>query len=317
MIKVKDIAYGRLAAPDLDLMEEFLVSFGMVRADRTSKALFMRGTDPDHTIHVTELGDPSFIGVAFHARTEEDLDLVARVDGASAIHQLDEPGGMKRVILTDPNGFQVEVVHGMQQLEPLPVRRVTYNTGFERFNRTGDLQRLELCPSHVKRSAHAVIKTPDVHGSNAWYQRHLGLMTVDTVYAGDVNNTLAIFNKIDAGDSFVDHHTFLCVAGDKPGFNHLSFEVFDFDDVQMGHDYMKSKTNFKHAWGIGRHYLGSQIFDYWRDPWGRIHEHWTDSDMVNNTHKASLVSADEGLSNQWGPSLPQSFLDDPEQHAIA
>ena len=35
MSTVTDIAYGRLRAPDLDIMEEFLLDFGMVRADRT------------------------------------------------------------------------------------------------------------------------------------------------------------------------------------------------------------------------------------------------------------------------------------------
>jgi len=105
MIKVKDLAYGRLAAPDLDLMEEFLTNFGMIRADRTEKALFMRGMDPDHTIHVTELGDPNFVGLAFLANTEEDLKMISKTDGASEIHEVDEPGGLKRVTLSDPNGF--------------------------------------------------------------------------------------------------------------------------------------------------------------------------------------------------------------------
>ena len=46
--KVTDIAYGRLRAPDLDVMEEFLTRFGMHRSDRTANALYMRGTDPAH-----------------------------------------------------------------------------------------------------------------------------------------------------------------------------------------------------------------------------------------------------------------------------
>jgi len=54
VIKVRNIAYGRLRSPDLDLAEEFLTSFGMVRAARTPTALYMRGTDAVHHIHVTE-----------------------------------------------------------------------------------------------------------------------------------------------------------------------------------------------------------------------------------------------------------------------
>lgn len=317
MVKVTDIAHGRLASPDLDLAEEFLTDFGMVRVARTNNALYMRGTDPEHHLHVTELGDPKFIGVAFYAASENDLKQAAKLDGASDVHDIDEPGGGKRVVLTDPNGFQVELIHGQEKHDPLDVRQLTYNTGFERYNRTGNLQRVPMRASHVKRSAHCVIKTTDIRKSNAWYQEVLGLKTTDEVYMEDRDNLLAIFNHIDAeGDTYVDHHTFLNVQAEESGFNHLSFEVFDFDDVQVGHDYLKSKEKWKHVWGIGRHYLGSQVFDYWRDPWGRIHEHWTDSDMVNNAHKPSVVSAEEGLSNQWGPEFPWEFLDPPEKHAL-
>jgi hypothetical protein len=38
-IKIRDIAYVRFSAPDLDEMEAFLNDFGMVRAERTTDAL--------------------------------------------------------------------------------------------------------------------------------------------------------------------------------------------------------------------------------------------------------------------------------------
>ena len=43
IIKVTDMAYGRLRSPDLDAQEEFLTHFGIVRAERTENALYMRG----------------------------------------------------------------------------------------------------------------------------------------------------------------------------------------------------------------------------------------------------------------------------------
>ena len=76
----------------------------------------MRGTDPAHHIHVTEQGDPGFIGIAYYAASEEDLHKVARVPGASGVEDIDEPGGGKRVRLKEPNGYQIEIVWGMQQL---------------------------------------------------------------------------------------------------------------------------------------------------------------------------------------------------------
>src|SRR6266478_7914378 len=90
-IKVKDLAYGRLRSPDLDAAEEFLTHFGMVRAARTPTALYMRGTDPRHHLHVTEKGDPAFVGFAYIAASEEDLARVAKTPGASAVESIDEP----------------------------------------------------------------------------------------------------------------------------------------------------------------------------------------------------------------------------------
>ena len=37
----------------------------MIKADRTRNALYMRGTGPAHHLHVTEKGDPAFVGIAW------------------------------------------------------------------------------------------------------------------------------------------------------------------------------------------------------------------------------------------------------------
>ena len=85
VIKAAELAYGRLRSPDLDKQEEFLTAFGMVRADRTKNALYMRGTDEAHHLHVTELGEPKYVGIAFHAESLGDLEKLARVQGASKL----------------------------------------------------------------------------------------------------------------------------------------------------------------------------------------------------------------------------------------
>src|SRR5207245_11063216 len=91
-IKVSDMAYGRLRAPDLDVMEEFLTRFGMVRAERTPTALYMRGSDPSHHIHVTEKGEPKFVGFAYHAQTADDLKKLGQQAGAPRAETTAEPG---------------------------------------------------------------------------------------------------------------------------------------------------------------------------------------------------------------------------------
>src|ERR1700687_920352 len=127
VIKVRDLAYARLRSPDLDAQEAFLTAFGMVRVARTPTALYMRGADPAHHIHVTEKGDPGFIGFAWAAGSEDDLKAIAKFPGASGIEHIDEPGGGKRVRLTEPNGYTIEIVHGIEHVQPIHVARPASN----------------------------------------------------------------------------------------------------------------------------------------------------------------------------------------------
>ena len=306
--KVSDIAYGRLRAPDLDVMEEFLTRFGMQRVARTNTALYMRGTDPAHHIHITEKGDPKFVGLAYYVDSEDDLRRLAKAPGASGVESIDEPGGGKRVRLTEPNGYQIEVVCGIEQLAPIAVKRQKMNSGEQPTARAGELMRLPKGPAHVKRIGHGVLMTPKFRETVDWFRDTLGFVCSDDVYVEDKANSSARSIAATAAMTFVDHHVFFCLAAEKTGLNHLSFEVPDIDDVCMGHDYLKGFGKYEHMWGIGRHVLGSQVYDYWADPWGRVHEHWADSDRLNLAYGSKLVAAEEALTSQWGEAPPEKFI---------
>ena len=307
IIKAYDLAYGRLWAPDLDKEEEFLTDFGMIRAERTANALYMRGTDPPHHIHVTELGEPKFVGIAVHAASPEDLEKLTRLPGASPIESIDEPGGGRRVRLTDPDGHQVEVIHGMQMLDPIPVTRPPVNSGYDKYRRKGALYRVPRGPAQIKRFGHFVLMSPNFDKMVAWYRETLGFICSDEIYAGEKSNIIGSFNRLDRGEDYVDHHAFFCIRGDKKGLNHLSFEARDIDDIMIGHEHLKQK-GYDHFWGIGRHLLGSQVYDYWGDPWGRVHEHWADTDVLNAHTPPNLWERGEGTGGPWGEPPSPRFM---------
>ena len=308
VIKVRDLAYGRLRSPDLDAQEEFLTAFGMTRAARTPAALYMRGTDPGHHIHVTEKGPPAFIGFAWAAAHEDDLKTLAKLPGASGVETIDEPGGGKRVRLTEPNGYTIEIVHGIETVPPIPVTRPAINSGAAPLNRAGTVMRVETGPSTVKRIGHAVLGSPKNQETVRWFRETLGLIGSDDVYAGEKDNLIGQFSRVDAGEEYVDHHAFFCMRNERAGLNHFSFEVQDIDDVFMGHEFLTSTGKYEHMWGIGRHLLGSQVYDYWGDPWMRVHEHWADTDRLNVHNGSNVVSAEEGLRSQWGTRPPEKFI---------
>ena len=139
--------------------------------------------------------------------------------------------------------------------------------------------------------------------------------------------TYAAFFRCDLGETPTDHHTFFILSnldkrmapdGEKinPQLSHVSYEVSSLDDVWKGHMQLKTKAEFKNeryeiAWGVGRHVLGSHIYDYWHDPYGHDHEHMSDGDRITRSFGQRIHSL-KGLGpnghNQWGPTVKDSGI---------
>ena len=218
-IKIQDIAYVRFQTPDLDQMETFLTEFGMVRGDRTGDALYMRGLDGDPFLHVTHRGEPRFLAAGFEAASMQDLEALARKERAS-LDRLDGPGGGSVLKLTDPNGFQIEVVaaRASAQRIDLPARAPVndvYATP-----RLNVLKRLAKGPSHVKRLGHCVLNVKNFRESEAWYKSRFGLITSDEIDLDSPERALGAFLRCDRGWDPDDHHTLFLLGTGKPGFNH-------------------------------------------------------------------------------------------------
>ncbi|MGI9595070.1 MAG: VOC family protein [Acidimicrobiales bacterium] len=300
-IRVADIAYVRFTAPDLDVMEAFLVDFGMERSERTDDTLYMRGADDEGFIHVTTLAEEAgFVGLAFDAETEADLATLAQQPDFSDVEDLAGPGGGRVTATTDPNGFRVEVVSGRQSVGPLPlVRQLTHNDA-ETQPRKGETLRLDAGPSQVKRLGHCVLNVHDFRESESWYKDRFGLLTSDEISI-DEERALGAFLRCDRGERFVDHHTLFLVGAGKAEYNHAAFEVANVDDLMAGHTHL-SDNDRTHHWGVGRHLLGSQVYDYWADPHGHVVEHWTDGDLFNNQTPPGQAGIPELMASQWGPT---------------
>ena len=315
MIKVIDLAYARFRAPDLDEMEIFLRDFGLERSARTENALYMRATDGDHHVHITELGNPAFVGPAFYADNETDLEILSQTPGASNVEQINEPGGGKRVRIKDPDGFEVEIVHGIQILKRIPVKDSYKTNNGDDIRRKGRLVRLTSGAVQCKRVGHIVLNVTDFKASDAFYKNNFGFISSDECQNSD-GETIFAFNRLDKGKEYVDHHTLLTVPADKASLGHLAFEVEDINAVYMGHEHLKSK-GYHHSWGIGRHILGSQIFDYWFDPLGFRVEHWTDGDLLNDEIPMGNTPADTALDVQWGTGAETRIGKIPEKPRMA
>ncbi len=301
VIRIDDIAHVRFAAPDLAVMRGFLNDFGFETFEDSGR-LYGRGRDGRPFVHVTEPGETRFLAVGLRAASLADLETLAVAEGV-LVEPLDEPGGGHVVRLVDPDGYRVEVVAGQEVHAPTPpVADPPRNTAAAKPRMRAPL-RLTSAPAHIQRIGHAVLRVRDFRKSEGWYKARFGLLTSDEVEAAK-GVPLGAFLRCDRGDVPSDHHTlFLAQLPGPPGLLHAAFEVAHFDDLMLGHQHLKA-AGHKPAWGVGRHIMGSQIFDYWRDPFGNELEHWTDGDLFTAADPPQKQTMQALLAVQWGSPHP-------------
>ncbi len=302
-VALTHLVFGR---PALAQAERFLTDFGLVPQSRTADALYLRAAGPRAYCYRVEASRRArFIGFGLAVGTREDLEAVSRLPGASALSASRHPGGGDVVVLKDPSGFVVEVTYGQQPVEPLPHRAaIPMNTGDAK-PRVNATQRPPTSPPEVLQLGHVALELADFQETCAWYTRNFGFIPSDVLVLPD-GSPAGVFLRLDLGATPADHHTVTLVQGVVPTFNHAAFEVVDADAVGMGHQVMR-EAGWQHAWGIGRHILGSQVFDYWRDPCGCKHEHYSDGDLFTEESPAGVHEVSRKAMAQWGPPMPRSF----------
>lgn len=292
--------------PDLQRAQRFLEDFGLQVASRSEDLLLMRGIGSSPYCYRVHRGPQArFVGLGLRVESRAELERLSRLPDAGPIRPSSHPGGGECVDLTDPSGFRVEVLAGQAAAAELPHRGpIHFNLPGEP-RRVNATQRPAVQPPEVLRLGHVVIEVADYQATSAWYTQHLGLIPSDVQLLPDGSPAVCFF-RLDLGDTPADHHTLAMAQGFAPLYSHSAFEVLDADAIGMGQRVLRER-GWRHAWGIGRHILGSQIFDYWQDPWGDKHEHYCDGDLFTASRPTGYHPVSREAMAQWGPPMPASF----------
>jgi hypothetical protein len=264
---------------DLEKAHEFLLDFGFAETKRVgTDKIYYRGYGQDPFVYCATKSDANtFGGVAFVVESEADLERASKtLPGASKIYELTEaPGGGQCVTFHDPvDGFPFHLVFGQElrtnevkaqeQAEELPngnPMRLQFNFPEDKQRPAGQFQRFKKAPAPVYKLGHVGMCVTDFPKQFEFYTTHFNFFPSELIYndAGEVFNT---FCRLDRGEELVDHHCFFFFGGPKFHVHHSSFETHDFDTQVLGHDWLRHK-GYELSWGVGRHIMGSQIFDYW------------------------------------------------------
>jgi hypothetical protein len=117
LVKTAFVIYNH---ENLDQADHFLNDFGLLEVERINdgREIFYRGYGPDPFVYLArKAATSSFGGAAYTVENREELEKATRIENATPILPLNYPGGGEIVTLTDPAGFHVHLVYGVEARE--------------------------------------------------------------------------------------------------------------------------------------------------------------------------------------------------------
>lgn len=270
---VTSLQYLALGIPDMKVGTDFYEAFGLETVDRPAHvAMRCTGRDQDQIV-LLETGSKRKLHHFSLGTDAAGLEGIARKLQARRIALLDPPyaGAPDGIWFHDPEGTLVNV-------QVAQAADFVRDAQAPQINRPGLKQRLAQkgCPPfdikpRPRRLGHFILFAKDVIAQSQFYCDMLGFRLTDRIADG-----YAAFMRT-GGDS--DHHVLAMLKSDAPGFHHASFEMGSIDEAEVAARTLLSK-GYIHAWGPGRHGVGSNYFHYFRDPWNGMAEYFCDIDYI-------------------------------------
>lgn len=271
-ISIKSIANVTYTHFEFEKACTFLKDFGLLEVSRTEDRVFFRGYGTEPYVYCAVKGSQAeFGGACWTVDSLEDLELAAKIlPNNSGIYTVTAPGGGKGLSFTDPvEGFPFHLVWGQKPCEAGDVNgggeqgleERPFNYPGNKYRSADKTVRMAKGPAPVHKLGHFGVCVTDFKTMYAFFTTHFNLEPSELVY-NEEKELVATFLHLNRGEEWVDHHNFFITQGAKAHVHHSSFEVHDIDVQGLGHDFLRSR-GYELCWGVGRHIMGSQIFDYW------------------------------------------------------
>jgi catechol 2,3-dioxygenase-like lactoylglutathione lyase family enzyme len=157
---------------------------------------------------------------------------------------------------------------------------------------------IEARGAQPRRLGHVLYGTPDIDASISFLRDVLGFRM------SDQSEGIIAFMRCST-----DHHNVALAKSPVPFFHHSSWQVNDLDEIGNGGHHLMQKYEDVDVWGVGRHFLGSNLFWYLRDPAGNYAEYFSDLDQIDDDDLwiAKNWAPDKSLY-AWGPAVPPDFV---------
>lgn len=214
-IQLDRLLYTHYQHPNLEQANKFFLDFGFTPVRKSDNLIHYRGFGENPFIYVAEKSPDNakhFVRGGWLVRSSEDLDVAAKLPGASKVQSSTAPGGGQFVDIQDPNGIKIRLLHGItlrpkdewKQEEPEPV---VMNSWSDK-PRKGEFQRFDNGPSKVHKLGHYGLTVDKSKFSDtvAWYFSTFSLAETDSLFDKESGKDMMTFMHIDKGSEFTDHH---------------------------------------------------------------------------------------------------------------
>ncbi|MBL4826636.1 MAG: VOC family protein [Spongiibacteraceae bacterium] len=276
ILRIETVIYG---VEDLALCQTFFEDVGLELVSSEASLVVFR-TPVNQFVHLRRLDDPALPAAVQEGSTVREV--IWGVDCEQSLDNIRAELSTDRAVIEDDNGVlhsQDETGYGIGFTVAKPE---AVNIVPRKYNVSGHINRLnEGVPkpyscAHPLRLIHVAYDIPklDRQQANDFYTQRLHFRAIDTV------RPMGTFMQCE-GD--IEHHNFLlCHRTDRPGINHIAFEVRDIDEVVEGGNHMNAQ-GWKESRRFGRHNLGSNVFRMFQSPCGGRIEYAADMDRMDKT----------------------------------
>jgi len=299
IVRAVALAAVHFSRPDVPSAARFFEDLGLEPVQVAKDSAALRGCAESRPSVRLKRGPAAFDGITLQLATMDDIRTLANARSVP----VKRDGEALIIQLVDPNGLPVRAEWSPESSPTLPTpigRNSPVST--VRVNR----QAHEAAPVKVYRIGHAQLGTGRLERTLNWYQKTFGMIVSDFQVIQGQSVPIVAFMRFDRGDTPTDHHSLAFGSALELGHGHTAFEVYDAGEVLRAHAALADRH--RHAWGIGRHDQGSQIFDYWRDDEGSCFELYADGDVFDAHHRAGVSAFTGGSIYAWGPEPTAAFL---------
>ena len=296
---VHSIDHFAFSVPDLEVAKDFYTAFGLDVRELGDGRLGLYTFGHDHRWGVvSQAGERKKLKYVSFGAYEADIERFRRHFSDIGLRLEGAPEGVDSngLWIRDPDGVALEI---RAAEKVTPDAKAHYEMRPTAGGVPAAISRSKSPPVKPRRLAHIALFSPDVGGAVAFFSKALGLRLSD-----QAPGIVAFLH----GPHGSDHHLVALAKSDGPGLHHVSWDVGSLEEVGLGAMQMAAR-GYGRGWGLGRHVLGSNYFQYVRDPWGSYSEFSFDIDYIPKAHgwEANDHHPDDAMF-LWGPNPPEDFI---------